>query len=99
MDAGWFVQNDGWPQVGTWEVDAESVSARIETHHAITPIRNGLKILLWFEPERVATGTWLAENHPEWILGGTKGEIFRKAIRTNCRAEYSIWAIPRRENG
>ncbi len=21
MDAGWYVQNNGWPQVGTWEVD------------------------------------------------------------------------------
>ena len=21
MDAGWYVQKEGWPQVGTWEVD------------------------------------------------------------------------------
>jgi alpha-galactosidase len=31
--------------------------------------------LLWFEPERVAAGTWLAENHPEWILGGKNGGL------------------------
>ncbi len=34
-----------------------------------------MKTLLWFEPERVAEGTWLAENHPEWVLGGKKGGL------------------------
>ena len=24
---------------------------------------------MWFEPERVAPGTWLYDNHPEWLLG------------------------------
>ncbi|NQT17086.1 MAG: alpha-galactosidase, partial [Planctomycetes bacterium] len=28
----------------------------------------GVKILVWFEPERVTPGTWLYENHPEWLL-------------------------------
>ena len=27
-----------------------------------------MKILVWFEPERVAPGTWLSEHHPEWLL-------------------------------
>ena len=27
-----------------------------------------MKILVWFEPERVAPGTWLYEEHPEWLL-------------------------------
>ena len=27
-------------------------------------------LIVWFEPERVTPGTWLAKNHPEWILGG-----------------------------
>jgi alpha-galactosidase len=30
-----------------------------------------VKTLVWFEPERVAKGTWIADNHPEWLLGGT----------------------------
>jgi alpha-galactosidase len=77
MDAGWFVQNDGWPQVGTWEVEPNRFPRGLKpiSDHAHS---HGLKFLLWFEPERVATGTWLAENHPEWILGGTKGEIFKE---------------------
>src|SRR5207249_1757817 len=31
----------------------------------------GVKSIVWFEPERVTGGTWLAEKHPEWLLGGT----------------------------
>ena len=34
-----------------------------------------MKTIVWFEPERVAAGTWLAENHPEWILGGKNGGL------------------------
>lgn len=74
MDAGWYIQEKGWPQVGTWEVDParfpngfKAISAHA---HA-----NNIKILVWFEPERVAAGTWLAENHPEWIFGGKKGGL------------------------
>jgi alpha-galactosidase len=29
------------------------------------------KILVWFEPERVAPGTWLYENRREWLLCGS----------------------------
>jgi hypothetical protein len=32
-------------------------------------------IIVWFEPERVAGGTWLTEHHPEWILGGKDGGL------------------------
>jgi alpha-galactosidase len=28
-----------------------------------------MKLVVWFEPERVAAGTWLAEHHAEWIHG------------------------------
>lgn len=67
MDAGWYVQQQGWPQVGTWEVDRSRFPngfKRISEHAH----RKGVKILVWFEPERVAPGTWLAENRPEWLL-------------------------------
>jgi alpha-galactosidase len=75
MDAGWYVHHGGgWPRVGTWEVDTNRFphGLRAVADHAH---RNGLKILVWFEPERVAAGTWLTENHPEWILGGAKGGL------------------------
>lgn len=36
----------------------------------------GMKFLVWFEPERVAAGTYLAESHPDWVVGGAKGGLF-----------------------
>jgi alpha-galactosidase len=75
MDAGWYVHHGGgWPRVGTWEVDTNRFPRGLRTvsDHAH---KNGIKILVWFEPERVAPDTWLARNHPEWILGGAKGGL------------------------
>ena len=68
MDAGWYVQQKGWPQTGTWEVDPKRFPKGLR---AISDYAHskGMKTLVWFEPERVAPGTWLYENHPEWILG------------------------------
>ena len=30
--------------------------------------REGLKFLLWFEPERICAGTLMAKEHPEWVV-------------------------------
>jgi len=74
MDAGWYVQESGWPQVGTWEVDTKRFPKGLREISDYAHAR-GVKILVWFEPERVAAGTWLAQNHPEWILGGAGGGL------------------------
>ncbi len=73
MDAGWY-PCDGWPQVGTWQVDPtrfpRGLKAISDHVHA-----QGTKLILWFEPERVAPHTWLYDTHPDWLLGqdgGTK---------------------------
>ena len=74
MDAGWYPQQQGWPQVGTWETDPKRFPngfKPISDHAHAT----GTKILVWFEPERVAADTWLSNNHPEWILGGKGGGL------------------------
>jgi alpha-galactosidase len=74
MDAGWYPCQGNWPNVGTWEPDPtrfpHGVKAVSDYAHS-----KGMKLVLWFEPERVAAGTWLAENHPEWILGGKNGGL------------------------
>ncbi|MCX6927678.1 MAG: alpha-galactosidase [Verrucomicrobia bacterium] len=75
MDAGWYQCDPvGWPKVGTWEVDKKRFPRGLR---AITDFvhSKGIRTLLWFEPERVVGGTWLAENHPEWILGGKQGGV------------------------
>ena len=74
MDAGWYPCGDGWPNVGTWAPDParfpRGLKAVSDHAHA-----NGMGLIVWFEPERVAPGTWLATNHPAWILGGAKGGL------------------------
>lgn len=75
MDAGWYIHHGGgWPRVGTWLVDTNRFprGLRAVSDHAH---RKGVKILVWFEPERVTAGTWLTENHPEWVLGGAQGGL------------------------
>jgi alpha-galactosidase len=74
MDAGWYVNQSGWPNTGTWEVDTNRFprGLRAISDHAHA---KGIKTIVWFEPERVTPGTWLTENHPEWILGGKGGGL------------------------
>jgi len=71
MDAGWYPCGGDWGKTGTWEVDKTRFprGLRAVSDHAH---RKGVKIIVWFEPERVAPGTWLYDNHKnDWLLGGT----------------------------
>lgn len=74
MDAGWYPCDGQWPKTGTWEVDETRFPGGFKpiTRHAH---ERGVKIIVWFEPERVHAGTWLANTHPEWILGGAGGGL------------------------
>ncbi len=68
MDAGWYPTDQGWPKVGTWKPDPQrfprGIRAVSDYAHA-----KGMKLVLWFEPERVVKDTWLFEHHPDWLLG------------------------------
>ena len=77
MDAGWYVNQTGWPNVGTWEVDTKRFpnGLRAVSDYAHS---KGMKTMLWFEPERVTAGTWLSNTHPEWILGGALLDLGNK---------------------
>ncbi|NOX54667.1 MAG: hypothetical protein GXP27_09555 [Planctomycetes bacterium] len=79
MDAGWYIQQKGWPQVGTWQIDPKRFPRGFKPISDHAHARN-VKILVWFEPERVAAGTWLAENHPDWVLGGKAGGLLNLGL-------------------
>lgn len=70
MDAGWYPNKSGWPNTGTWEVDTKRFprGLRAISDHAHA---RGVRTIVWFEPERVTAGTWLATEHPDWLLDGT----------------------------
>lgn len=67
MDAGWYLNNGSWVNTGTWEVDPQRFphGLRAVSDYAHS---KGIKIIVWFEPERVTPGSWLYEHHPEWLL-------------------------------
>ena len=66
FDAGWFEGN--FPNgVGNWFPKPK------EFPNGLKPVgeaceKRDLKFLVWYEPERVAQGTQLAREHPEFIL-------------------------------
>jgi len=72
MDAGWYVNESGWPNTGTWEVDRARFPGGLRsiTDHGHS---KGVRSIVWFEPERVTAGTWLWREHPEWLLGSDGG--------------------------
>jgi alpha-galactosidase len=68
MDAGWYPCGGMWWDTGTWEQDTTRFprGLRAVSDHAHA---KGVKIITWFEPERVGDAkSWLARNHPEWLL-------------------------------
>jgi alpha-galactosidase len=73
--------NEAWFNTGTWEVDTNNYpNGFLPLSTAVHNI--GMKFLLWFEPERVGNpNSWLATNHPEWLLTGiqsTGGRILNE---------------------
>ncbi len=67
MDAGWYPCDGQWPKTGTWEIDQTRFPGgfRPITDHGRA---KNVKSIVWFEPERVHPDSWLAKNHPEWLL-------------------------------
>jgi alpha-galactosidase len=75
LDAAWFA--NGFPSgVGNWFCRPK------EFPHGLKPVsdachRLGLKFIVWFEPERVAAGSLIAREHPEFVFGGKAGGLFK----------------------
>ncbi len=78
MDAGWYPdRGKWWLDSGRWNPDPRRFP------QGIRPISNyaharGIKTILWFEPERVVPGRWLAKKYPQWLLTAPKqpNELF-----------------------
>lgn len=81
-DNGTYKGGDSWLNTGTWEIDKRVYPHGFKPFSDFVHARD-MKFLLWFEPERVGnTNTsWLAVNHPEWLLRApidTAGLIFNQ---------------------
>ena len=79
FDAGWYFDPDGntvptdwWGTVGSWELDREKWPGNsfLESNEACH--KEGMKVLVWFEPERVTNVPALCRNYgykEEWSIG------------------------------
>ena len=75
LDAAWF--EGGFPNgVGNWFCAPQRFPNGLEpVSHACHQL--GLKFIVWFEPERVAPGSRIAREHPEFVFGGEQGGLFK----------------------
>ena len=75
FDAAWFP--GGFPNgVGNWHAKPS------EFPNGLKPVSDwchekGMRFILWFEPERVAKGTQIATEHPEFVFGGQDGGLYK----------------------
>jgi len=68
IDAGWYPCGGNWGRTGTWTPCPEKWPNGFKKVSDWARAR-GMQFLLWFEPERVGDpNSWLAKNHPEWLL-------------------------------
>ena len=67
MDAGWYTC-EHWNFTGNWDVDKRRFPKGLKpvTDQAH---KQGMKTMLWFEPENGTKGTRYREEHPEWFFG------------------------------
>lgn len=75
LDAYWT--KSGFPDgMGNYGLPLTIAEPADRFPHGIRPVgdaahREGMEFILWFEPERVAPGTYIAEHHPEWVVWDT----------------------------
>ena len=72
FDAGWFV-GDFPAGAGNWFCKPK------EFPNGLKPVSDrchelGMKFVLWFEPNRVAPNTQIANEHSEWLLGSAEAD-------------------------
>lgn len=75
LDAAWFP--GGFPNgVGSWYAEPRRFPRGLKPIADAVHAR-GMRFVLWFEPERVAKGSQIATEHPEWVHGGAEGGLFK----------------------
>jgi len=75
LDAAWFP--GGFPNgVGNWQCKPDAFPSGLKPVSDACHARK-MQFVLWFEPERVAAGSDIAREHPEFVFGGEGGGLFR----------------------
>ena len=90
LDAGWYIapdgrspdgltpENDWYTTVGTWQLDPVKWPGTTLLESTDFARENGMKTLMWFEPERLTDVDSLVKNYgydPSWAINGTVNNI------------------------
>lgn len=76
LDAGWYgncakcdepFSGDWGEHLGEWEINSRVHPSGL-TDVSECAGNAGMKLMLWFEPERAVNGTKITKKHPEWFL-------------------------------
>lgn len=86
MDAGWYPCNYQWRQVGNWQPDPGRFPQGLSSIGKKCA-EEGIRYLLWFEPERTLACTHLEQTHPEWMLRMTNED---GTVDPYCLTNFAI---------
>ncbi|MHB1456923.1 MAG: NPCBM/NEW2 domain-containing protein [Armatimonadota bacterium] len=86
LDAYWTC--DGFPSgMGNYGFPIQRAEPKDRFSNGLRPIgdaahKEKMKFVVWFEPERVAAGTFIAKENPEWVMspGGDGSGLFNLGI-------------------
>lgn len=67
IDAEWFGSGPWYANTGSWQPKRDLYPDGFRPIGELAQT-NGMKLLLWFEPERVTEGSTWQREHPEWLL-------------------------------
>ena len=82
FDAAWFPL--GFPNgVGNWMSDPVNFPNGVEELGKVVHDLD-MKFILWFEAERVARGTYIAENYPQYVFEGSRATGNSGLFKLNC---------------
>ena len=94
FDAGWYfdpaghtVMSDWWGTVGTWQLDTIKWPGKTFRESNEACHKAGMKVFVWFEPERVTHVEDLAKNHgynPSWAISNGKGVFTSDLGNPDC---------------
>jgi len=71
IDAEWFGTGNWWVNPGDWRVKRDLYPNGFKPISDLAH-KHGLKLLVWFEPERVCEGTPWDREHRRWLLEAPK---------------------------
>ena len=104
FDAGWYFDPSGhtvpsnwWGTVGSWELDTIKWPGKTLRESNEACHRAGMKVLTWFEPERVTQVDALVRNYgyqKEWAISNGRGVITNDIGNEDCR-QWTLRRITR----